>query len=155
MNDLGLIKTDATNSIGYFHLPKVKCHFIFRSINPPSSTSFNNPQRFSLEQLKLNKRKLHTFKHFGKGWNGYNGEPIDHKLIDEIETLISDLEYQPQIFPTGRGSVQIEEYLDEHNFIEIEISNNGAFAYMVKNGKEMEKEISIHKINKLISEFYT
>ncbi|MCB0744831.1 MAG: hypothetical protein KDC67_13065 [Ignavibacteriae bacterium] len=152
---LGLVMTHSTDSVRHFIPSEVEYHSIITNSDSPTSTRFNDSHRFSLELLKFNKRKLETFKNFKQGWNGYNAEPIDENLINKIESLISNLDYQPQIFPTGRGSIQIEKYLDENNLIEIEISENEVFAYLVKNGTEFEKEISISEINDYISELYT
>jgi hypothetical protein len=120
----------------------------------PSSTRFNKYNRFSLEQLKLNKQKLNSFKKFNHGWDGYDALVISDELIDKISDIISDLDYQPQIFPTGRGSIQIERYIDDKRFIEIEISEDEVFAYRVMYDNEEEKVISASEINNLINELY-
>jgi len=152
---LGLTMTNSTESERFFIPSDLETHSIINTTSLPSSTRFNNSHRFSLEQLKLNKRKLNSLKHLQEDWNGYNGETIEDALISDIENLISTLDYQPQIFPTGRGSIQIEKYLNDENLVEIEISSNEIFVYQVKNGEEIEKEISISEINDFISELYT
>lgn len=152
---LGLvISNSATVSHRYFMIPQIEYQTSLASYESPTSTRFNNPQRFSLEQLKLNKRKLQLFKDFKSDWNGSGGQIFEEALIQKIENILSNLEYQPQVFPTGRGTIQIEKYIDERNLIEIEISNNEIFAYQIKNGYEEEKEISIDELNVLISELY-
>ncbi len=50
----------------------------------PSSTNFNNPRRFSLEQLRLNKFKLRSFRNLKDNWNGYNSKPLDEELISMV-----------------------------------------------------------------------
>lgn len=120
-----------------------------------SSTRFNDSKRYSLEQLKANKRKLRVIKGLRKGWNGYNGEVIAESLISMVENLLSDLDYQPRVFPTGRGTLQIESYLDNNNFLEIEISLEDAYLYQLKNGVELEKEIDISEINDIINDLYS
>jgi len=119
-----------------------------------SSTRFNNSERFSLEKLKNNKRKLESIKNLSSNWNGYGSPEIEEKLISKVQQIISNLEYQPQIFPTGRGSIQIEKHINDENFVEIEISNDEVFAYQMKNGVETEKAISTDEINNLISDLY-
>ena len=119
-----------------------------------SSTRFNDLERYSLEQLKANKRKLRAIKRLEKGWNGYNGEAIDEKLISMVENLLSHLDYQPQVYPTGRGTIQIETYFDKNNFLEIEVSLEDAYLYQVKNRVELEKEIDISEINDIINDLY-
>lgn len=119
-----------------------------------SSTRFNNSQRFSLEQLKQNKKKLNSFKQLPAHWNGYNSIHIDASVIDTVQDIISSLEYQPQIFPTGRGSIQLEKYLDDDNLIEIEISTSEITAYQIKNGIESESVIEKEAIVDLINNLY-
>lgn len=144
----------ATASHRYFILPEKECHSPLTNIVPPTSTRFSNSQRYSLEQLRFNKMKLQSFKNLESNWNGYNGQSFDESLIGKIETILSSLEYQPQIFPTGRGSIQIEKYINDENLVEIEISNNEIFAFMVKNGFEQERIVSIEEIKDIISELY-
>lgn len=120
----------------------------------PPSTRFNDPERFSLDQLKNNKSRLRSFKDLRRGWNGYNGNPIDESIITIVENLLTALDYQPQIFPTGRGTLQLEWFLDENNQIEIEISKEIAYLYQVKNGEEKEMKIEISEINDFVSDLF-
>ncbi len=152
---LGFVVTNSTDSSEQSSVSSIQNRSVINNTESPSSTRFNNSQRFSLEQLKLNKRKLRALNELKKGWNGYAGEPINEVLLSKIEELISNLDYQPQIFPTGRGSIQIEKYIDDYNLFEIEISTGEVFAYSVKNGTEVEKNISISEINDFINEFYS
>lgn len=151
---LGIVVSSSTQSERHFIPADIECHSSILATNNPSSTRFNNSERFSLEQLKNNKRKLEAFKEFSSNWNGYNGETFDAELIEKVEKIISDLDYQPQVFPTGRGSIQIEKQIDDDNLVEIEISKDEIFAYQVRGGRELEKEISENEINSLLSELY-
>lgn len=151
---LGLFATNTTSSIRQYDVLEVKYHPILTETKYPTSTRLNNPHRHSLDQLKSNKRKLRKIKNLEYGWNGYNGNEINQEIISKIENIITGLDYQPQIFPTGRGSVQIEKFLDDNNFVEIEISEEEVFAYSVKNGEELEKNINVSEINDLINELY-
>lgn len=151
---LGIIASSSTQSERYFISSNIECHPSILTISNPNSTRFNNSERFSLEQLKNNKKKLESFKLLPANWNGYNGESFDAELIEKVKKIVSELEYQPLVFPTGRGSIQIERQIDDYNFVEIEISKNEIFAYQVREGQELEKEISVDEINSLFSELY-
>lgn len=151
---MGIIMSNSTASIHHFAPVKVECHSAFYSLKLPTATRFNNAQRYSLEQLKLNKRKLISLKQLGNNWNGYDSQRFSDDLISKVISIISNLDYQPQIFPTGRGTIQMEKYRDENNFVEIEISTNEIFAYQVKNGNETESVITVDEIKGLISELY-
>lgn len=128
---------------------KVNSLFIIRG---QTSTRRSNPERFSLEELRHNKRKLETLKLLKKNWNSYGGETIDDGVISKVEELLTKLEYQPQLFPTGRGTIQIENYVDEDNQVEVEISNTVIHAYKIKNGKESEEQINFSEASDFISE---
>lgn len=124
------------------------------SISTTSTQWVNSKEKYSLEQLRSNKRKLETIKHLKANWNQYGAQEFDNTLISKVMEILPKLEFQPQIFPTARGTIQIEKYLNKNNFIEVEISNEEIFAYMVKNGKETEKEITINEINTLLTDLY-
>lgn len=151
---LSVVATNSTQSERYFMPSNIECHTAISLSVSPSSTRFNNSERFSLEQLKINKRKLESIKKLRPNWNNYKGEAFKESLISKVESILSCLDYQPQIYPTGRGSIQIEKYINEENLIEIEVSENEIFAYRVKNGEEIEKEITVNEINILISDLY-
>lgn len=155
MISLGLFIADSSTATPkYFEPYEMECHEKYNLFDSPSSTRLNNANRFSLEQLKHNKRKLQAFKTLEPNWNGYDGLPFSEPVLSKVEKIISDLDYQPEIFPTGRGTIQIEKFIDDNNQIEIEISQDEIFVYQVKDGKEIEKEISLDEINELISELY-
>lgn len=121
-----------------------------------TSTEFKSRDRYSLEKLQHNKRKLRYFRTLKENWNGYDGQVIEEKTIQKIDELITHLEYQPQIFPTGRGTLQLEGYIDDENYYEIEVLNDSANVYIVKNNEEIESEsIDFEKTIQLINEFYT
>lgn len=151
---LSVMATNSTQPGRFFRSAGLECHSILSKSESLTSTRFNNPERFSLEQLKINKRKLESIRKLRSNWNNYDGEAFEESLISNIEKILSDLDYQPQIFPTGRGTIQIEKYIDEENLIEIEISNTEIFAFQVKNGEETEREIDVDEINSLISGLY-
>ncbi len=124
---------------------------------PSSSTRiFTNRKVYSLKKLIENRQKLERIKNLTENWNGYNAEPIDSEIVDKVNFLISKLEYQPKIFPTGRNSIQIEYFISEDNLLEIEVSNNSSSYYLVNENNEIEEEeeIDFRNIPDLITRFY-
>lgn len=138
----------------FLNAPQVKSYSAISIIDAPSSTRFNNQERFSLEQLKQNKRRLESFKKLDKNWNGYDGEPIDEIIIERVHSILSTLDYQPKVYPTGRGTIQIEKYIDEDNLVEIEVSKDEIFLYQVIHGEETELSITDEQVNYFISKMY-
>lgn len=150
---LGLVAGTSTESKIYKAASDNECRIV-TNYAYTSSTNFGGSLKYSLEQLKLNKLKLRSLKNLGKNWNNYNAPSIECDVIDKAEKIISNLDYQPDIFPTGRGSIQIEYFLDDQNLVEIEIEIEKIYAYRIKNGYEFEREIDSSQINDIISELY-
>ncbi len=113
-----------------------------------------NNDSFNLDKLKSNKQRLNSFKSFSKNWNNYDADSIAENVYDIVNNLLTKLTIQPQIFPTGRGSIQIEKYFDTENFYEIEIGKDEIYAYIVKGENEFEDSIEEKDIIPLISKFY-
>lgn len=120
-------------------------------INTISSTISNRKERHSLELLKLNKLKLKSFLKLEENWNGYDGEFITEELIKKTEKIISSLDYQPQIFPTGRGTIQLEQYKNDENLVEAEVSLEQIDVYSIIKGIENECEVDEKQLNKLFT----
>lgn len=125
--------------------------FLLRFDSNISSTTSNRKERHSLELLKLNKLKLKSFLKLEENWNGYDGEFITEELIKKTEKIISSLDYQPQIFPTGRGTIQLEQYKDDENLVEAEVSLEQIDVYSIIKGIENECEVDLKQLNKLFT----
>lgn len=109
---------------------------------------------YSLDKLKMNIAKLNTFKNFKKDWDGYKGETIDSETLSLVEHILKSLTIQPQVFPTNRGTIQIEKYFNDSNFYEIEINGNDVFIYAMKGESEIEKYIEKEDIINFINTLY-
>jgi len=120
----------------------------------PTSTRFNDANRYSLDRLKQNKRILRNLANLKSNWNGYGGKSIPQGVIDQKEKIISDLDYQPQIFPTGRGTIQIEYFKNDDNLLEIEISDEEVFVYKVENGEDFEGSVEFDNLSEMVTSFY-
>jgi len=115
------------------------------------TTRFLSQNSYSLDKLKFNKQKLKTYKNLKKKWDGYDGDEFDEDVIHIVECILSDLTIQPQVFPTSRGTIQIEKYFTDENFYEIEIGKDEIFAYIVTNEEEIEREVEIEELISLLS----
>lgn len=95
-----------------------------------------------VNKLGDNFHKLYGYLDLPTGWNGYDGKKFSKKTIERTLSILKNLRQQPQIFPTGRGSVQLEYHFDEDNLIEMEVSSDEITAYWVIRGNEKEEDIS-------------
>ncbi|MBP3817964.1 MAG: hypothetical protein J6H31_06625 [Butyrivibrio sp.] len=102
--------------------------------------------------------KLGQIRRLGSNWNGYGAGAFDSGLINVVYKLIPKLIKQPEIFPTGRNTIQLEYDGVNNSYLEIEIKNEGLanFFFIDSNGNEKEyTDIpNGNNINKLVKELY-
>lgn len=103
--------------------------------------------------------KLRSFAVLEHGWNGYGALPLDGDLIDECVQLLYTpglLGLQPDVFPTGRGSIQFEYENEDGQYLEIEIYSDGrkaVYASFADEGTMDEDDMPWPEIVKLIQKF--
>ncbi|MFC0903910.1 hypothetical protein ACFHWD_04290 [Clostridium sp. MT-14] len=85
-------------------------------------------------------KDIKSFRQLKYNWNGYNGEPISDIVIDKALNLIKELKPIPEVFPTGRGSIQFEWGKDSL-YLEMEIFEDKIQIFNIAN--KNTKEISI------------
>lgn len=105
-------------------------------------------------KLGENYIKLCSFRRLLKGWDGYDAEPIPDTIINRAQSFLLCLDSQPKVFPTGRGSIQAEYYLDDENHVEIEIFNDHYSVYKISQGNEIEKKVSLRESIRIMNSFY-
>jgi hypothetical protein len=150
-----LIVNNSSSSVA-FHCSTTNPKKVMANINigatGVNSTRFGTSNRFSLDLLHLNLQKLESLRNLEKNWNGYESDPIDNKIIDFAKEFITKLAIQPQVFPTGRGTIQVEKHFDENNFFELELSQEVISIYSRRNNHENEVEVTISEMDKIIEE---
>lgn len=105
--------------------------------------------------LRDNFYKLQSFRSFQKGWDGYDGEEISISAIARATDLLKTLGFQPSIFPTGRGSIQIEYYQNDSTFVEIEVLEDHISVYSEGVEGTIENEdITIKEASDLLRAVY-
>ena len=76
------------------------------------------------EKLSRNLDRLWEISELGDDWNGYGAAPISREVIEEVKEIILSLGEQPEIFPTGDGSIQLEYHLPDESYLEFEVDEN-------------------------------
>ena len=66
-------------------------------------------------------RTLENIQKLENDWNGYGAESFPANVISLSRDIVMILDYQPDIFPTGRQTVQMEYELSDRSYLEIEI----------------------------------
>lgn len=95
---------------------------------PSTSSKVMDSLISSIAKRVDNVLKLRSFEFLEENWNGYGGLSIDKQLIQKCIQLLHSgqlLRLQPDIFPTGRGSVQFEYEEHDGRYLEIEFFSNG------------------------------
>lgn len=127
----------------------------------------NNKQKDKIRSAKkdseLYERNVVTLDSFLKlerDWNGYDGEKFDSNLILKCKKILDTLSYQPDIFPTARGSVQFEYELEDKSYLEFEIYMDKVTCLIVPN-RDYDKKINftiendkMSEINRVLKHFY-
>ena len=102
--------------------------------------------------------KLNSFLQLKDNWNDYGAKSFERDLINKCATLVNSLalHYQPDIFPTGRNSIQFEYEKADGSYLEIEIYTDRNELLLVDSvGYEHEDEnVAWEDILKQIDEFY-
>lgn len=84
--------------------------------------------------------RLDMIARLGYDWNGYGAEPIPCSVIDETRKLISCLSRQPEIFPTGCSSIQLEYDLPDDIYLEFDIYE-GKIEAMQIHGRDYDNAL--------------
>lgn len=132
--------------------PSMSNSFIF------SATSVNS---FSIDLTMLtNIRKINAIKKFKKNWNGVNGASFSKESIDLFVDIIKNCIVQPEIAPTGRGTLLLQFDIDINNTLYYELGLNELNQTVFsndkidrKNTKKYKKNFS-RRINEKLREYY-
>ena len=80
------------------------------------------------DNLVCNLERLENIAELETDWNGYGAEPFSAALVEEIKDIILSLHDQPEIFPTGRNSIQLEYHLPDESYLEFEVFEDKVIA---------------------------
>lgn len=120
-----------------------------------NSTVRSTYPRYSLDRLRSNINTLNLFLSLPQNWNDNNAQPFNNCLIKKCISIISELEYQPEIFPTARQSIQFEYEKTNGDYLEFEFFEEKIIVYMEKGEIEIENKLKNElEINKYLNEFY-
>lgn len=110
----------------------------------------------SEQRRQYNIEKLLSFEQLQDNWNGYGAKSFSRQLIQKCLLIIKNdkLIYQPDIFPTGRQSVQFE-YENDESYLEFEIFESSIGCLYMKNDEVLlEREIAESELFLLIADFH-
>lgn len=128
--------------------------------NYQHSLKISSNSDFDLDQYikkQKNIEKLRSFLALEDNWNGYGARPFQNELIDKCINIINSsfIYYQPEIFSTGRNSIQFEYEKADGAYLEIEIYHDRIAILLIDSiGHEFETEdIKLEEVLQIINEF--
>lgn len=83
------------------------------------------------DKLTRNLERLNDIAKLESDWNGYGAAPSTQALITQARNIITNLTEQPDLFPTGRESIQLEYELPDKSYLEFEIFEDKIAAMQV------------------------
>lgn len=99
-------------------------------------------------------------KKLNDNWDGYGAKAIPKEAVNKAIRIVMDLRHQPDIYPTGRQSIQFEYELDDRSYLEFEIYADRITCMEVPQRKydkaifhQIENE-RIDTINRIVDGFY-
>lgn len=107
----------------------------------------------SSPELENSKAILRGFLELEDNWNTYGAVRFDLELINRVEAIISNIDVQPHIFATGRGSIQLEFEKNNGDYLEFEIYKDKITMLRILSDKEEEIDISSNQVNNYIIAF--
>lgn len=102
--------------------------------------------------------QLNYISNLTKNWNGNNADSFSKNLIKKCKIILQSLEYEPNIFPTSRDTIQFEYEKPNGEYLEFEIYDESIKFFKIdKNRNELSGYFSsdnqIQKMSNLINEF--
>ena len=112
------------------------------------------------ETIISNMKRLQEIRSLRPDWNGYGADCFSGELIDICENIVESLKYQPQIYPTGRNSIQLQFELDDRSYLEFEVFADRVMCiqvpqrvYSKASFAELKKN-DLEEINNIVKKFY-
>lgn len=104
--------------------------------------------------------RLNQIKELKDNWNGYGVQSIDSIVIKSVENIIKNVHIQPEIYPTGHNSIQLQYELEDKSYLEFEVFKDkilcmvGPQRNYNKSKYEIIQPVDIKRINEIIDNFY-
>ena len=106
------------------------------------------------DKLMKNAELIRSFGELSDNWNGYDAEKISKDVIMSAITAVYLIEIQPDVFPTGRNSIQFEYEKKNGDYLEFEIYSNHITMLKIIGDTEFEENVASTDLNKLVENFY-
>lgn len=106
------------------------------------------------EKLKKNIDLINNLKEMPDNWNGYGANKLSDSVINSALSAIYFLDVQPDVFPTGRNSIQFEYEKSNGDYLEFEIFSDHITMLKIISDDETERNVASMNLNALVADFY-
>lgn len=125
-------------------------------VSQNANATISSKEFFISKPQTENLKKLQKISELPDNWNGYGAKPISKEVIQEVRTTVSELNYQPEIFPLPDNEIQLEFDGPNQSYMEIVIGTKDLANVFIMDstGNEVEKIVSKKAIISEVSSFY-
>ena len=123
-------------------------------------SNFEN-DNMSVDLMKIeNLNKIKKMSYFADDWNGTGGEAFSSDTITFLKSVINELKKQPDIAPTGRGSLLMQYKLSDKSILALEVNEKRVEKVYVPQGNYSKAETETYsedlkrKIKENVEQFY-
>ena len=105
-------------------------------------------------------RTLSDIQNLEHDWDGYGADRIPAAVVLLARNIVASLDYQPEIYPTKRRTVQMQYELSDRSYLEFEIYPDSIECLSVpQRDYEKAREFSIdanryYEIREIVNSFY-
>lgn len=137
----------------YEKMRSTQSTYYLEAVISESETKINKTAQPVKEAYNLN--ILESFKHLQDNWNGNGATRFNAGFIDRVQDIVLSLDKSPDIFPTGRNSIQLEYEKQNGDYLEFEIYEDERInCFQIINDIETATVVNSNQLNGLIQDFY-
>jgi hypothetical protein len=105
-------------------------------------------------KLDLMSERLTDFSRLPNNWNGYGAQSFSPQIIDKAKNILNNLTISPDIFATGRNSIQFEYEKDNGDYLEFEVFQDRIKYFSIKDAVERDGDIVESELDLMVDDFY-
>lgn len=107
-----------------------------------------------MNKIKDSLARLDEISNLKYNWNGNRAGKFTEQLIEFIREIVKGLDIQPDIFPTGNSSIQMEYTNKNGDYLEFEIFETKKIHKYTRIGELDNTEyVDVSDINNIVNSF--
>jgi hypothetical protein len=104
--------------------------------------------------LQKNVDLIKDFSKLEDNWDDNGAIKIQNNIINSALSALYLLKIQPDVFPTGRNSIQFEYEKANGDYLEFEFFEDHITMYSIISDNEFEKNVASTELDKMVVDFY-